>query len=527
MEDALVLPRLIDRLADEAPDRPFLTEAESGRRVTRDEFRDLVNASAAGFRKLRVGRGDRVLLMLPTGLAAIAGWVGIARLTAIEVPVNPQYQGDMLRYIINDADAKVMVVTHECLPQLLDVLDECPALQTVVVVGDVALPTHSRVEFIPYERFLVSGGDVADLPYPRAHDIGAIVYTSGTTGPSKGVLMPWAQMYETAIWLGPSSEMGPDDVLFLPYPFYHVTIKGPVYLTAVLGASVVVRDKISVGSYWDDIRSHGVTFTILLGVMVNMLMQAPQRADDADNPLRRVGVVPRTRNIADFEKRFGVRAGTIFNMTETSVPLVDYDGKTRNPESCGRPRPGCEIRLVDEYDHPVKPGEVGELIVRSDQPWTLNAGYWRKPDATATAWRNGWFHTGDAFRQDENGDFFFVDRFKDAIRRRGENISSMEVEHLVLQNPEVAEVAAIGVPAELGEEDVKIFVVRRTGSALTAERLISDLVDRMPAFMVPRYVEFLDELPKTPTYKIRKVELRTRQTGEAVYDRMTARSSRK
>jgi crotonobetaine/carnitine-CoA ligase len=517
MDEALVLPRLIDRLADQAPDRPFIVEPDPGRTTTRAEFRELVYRSAGGFRALGVKHGDRVLLMLPTSLAAIASWVGVARLVAIEVPVNMQYRGEMLQYIINDSAAQVMVVAADCLPQVLQVADRCPGLKTMVVIGGDESPTHPRLAFVAYADFLAAAGDVSDLRYPAPHDVGAIVYTSGTTGPSKGVLMPWAQMYETAMWLGPSSALGPEDVLYLPYPFYHVTVKCPVYLTAIVGGCVVVRDKISTGSYWDDIRTYGVTFTILLGVMLNMLMQAPEREDDADNPLRLVGVVPRTSAIADFEKRFGVRTGTIFNMTETSVPLVDYDGCTCKLESCGRPRPGYEVRLVDAFDRQVPPGEAGELIVRTDEPWTLNAGYWRKPEATAQAWRNGWFHTGDAFRVDGNGDYFFVDRFKDAIRRRGENISSMEVEQLVLLNPGVAEVAAVGVPAELGEEDVKLFVVRHGGD-LTGEDLIQDLEGRMPAFMVPRFVEFLDELPKTPTYKIRKVELRERHPGRDTYE---------
>ncbi len=227
----------------------------------------------------------------------------------------------------------------------------------------------------------------------------------------------------------------------------------------------------------------------------------------------------------EFARRFGVRIVTGFNMTETSLPPYFPDG-IPDWRACGRLRTGYpwyEVRIVDEFDREVPAGQVGELIVRTGAPWTLNAGYLGKPAATVAAWRNGWFHTGDAFRVDENGHFYFVDRFKDAIRRRGENISSFEVEAIVNDHPAVAESAAVGVPAEAGEDDVQVFVVVREGAQVEPDELIDFLRQRMPRFMLPRYVQILPGLPKTQaTQRVRKHELRALVDPARRWDRESA-----
>jgi crotonobetaine/carnitine-CoA ligase len=244
----------------------------------------------------------------------------------------------------------------------------------------------------------------------------------------------------------------------------------------VLGEGILVtRPKMSVGQFWPDVRRFGCTYGQLLGSMARLLMQPPESAADADNPMQFATMLPMLPDVEEFERRFGIRVGTLFTMTETSTPIVTQGTERHGVASCGRIRPGCEVRLVDELDYEVPDGTIGQLIVRTDEPWTLNAGYWNKPAETAAACRNGWFHTGDAFRRDESGNYYYVDRFKDVIRRRGENISSMEVEGLVASHPGVAEVAAIGVRSELEEEDVMIIVVRVPGSALTAPELMAYL----------------------------------------------------
>jgi crotonobetaine/carnitine-CoA ligase len=257
--------------------------------------------------------------------------------------------------------------------------------------------------------------------------------------------------------------------------------------------------------------------------MAPFLLMQPEAPDDADTPLRHVMMGPLVPQVDEFKARFGVEVGTGYGMTEIGAPFVSDGYTLANPQSCGRLHrgwAGYDVRIVDEHDQPVATGDVGELIVRTDEPWVLNSGYYGMPEATATAWRNGWFHTGDAFKCDEAGNYYFVDRIKDAIRRRGENISSFEVEALVNQHPEVAETAAIGVPSEFTEDDVKVCVIRVAASELSAQDLITWLAPRMPKFMVPRYVEFVDALPKTDaTFRTQKVKLRTDALNDNTWDR--------
>jgi crotonobetaine/carnitine-CoA ligase len=256
-----------------------------------------------------------------------------------------------------------------------------------------------------------------------------------------------------------------------------------------------------------------------MGAMSHFLWAQEPRSDDRDNPLERAIMLPVLPQWRAFEERFGIKVRTCFGMTEASPPFgTGWD--IEDPRSCGRLRAGYAVRIVDEHDFEVPVGEVGELIIRHDEPWTLSQGYFGMPEKTATSWRNGWFHTGDAFRQDKDGNYFFIDRFKDAIRRRGENISSFEVEAHVNTHPDVSESAALAVPSEWSEDEVKIVVVLNNGSELAAKSLASFLTDTMPAFMVPRYIEFVDSLPKTDaTLRVKKNELRVDALNAKTWDR--------
>jgi carnitine-CoA ligase len=255
--------------------------------------------------------------------------------------------------------------------------------------------------------------------------------------------------------------------------------------------------------------------------MTAFLWSQPPQPHDADNPLKRAVMMPVVPHYKEFEARFGLKLTTCYAMTEIG-PVFSAGWDITDPMSCGVVRDGFEVRLVDEHDFEVPDGEVGELIVRHREPWKLNQGYFEMPERTAEAWRNGWFHTGDAFRRDEHGRYYFVDRIKDAIRRRGENISSFEVEALVSAHDGVVECAAIPVPSEWGEDEVKVCVVR-ADARLTAEQLVRDLITTMPRFMVPRYVEFCDSLPKTEaTQRVKKLELRAHPLNARTWDRESA-----
>jgi crotonobetaine/carnitine-CoA ligase len=253
--------------------------------------------------------------------------------------------------------------------------------------------------------------------------------------------------------------------------------------------------------------------------MAKWLLNEPASAADSRHALREAVMVT---DIEAFRARFGIKVHTFYGQTESGNPICRHD-VTDNYRSCGRVRQGFEVRLVDEHDYDVPDGTVGQLLVRTTEPWIMNLGYYGKSDQTVEAWRNGWIHTGDALRRDADGNFYFIDRVRDYLRRRGENISSFEVEAVIGQHPAIAEVAVIGVPSEHGEDEVKAVIVRQAGAALEPGELIAWLIPRMPRFMVPRYVEFVAALPRTvASRQIRKVELRADAVNAQTWDREAA-----
>jgi crotonobetaine/carnitine-CoA ligase len=296
---------------------------------------------------------------------------------------------------------------------------------------------------------------------------------------------------------------------------------GPPFVMLARGASVAIVEQFSTDRFWEVVRTTRSTVVFLLGVMANFLIKRPPSPADRDHGVRLAFMVPFTDDAPAFKERFGIDIYTIFNMTEIASPIVSEANPTKRG-TCGRVRPGVEVRLVDEHDCEVPVGAIGEMLVRSDRPWGMNSGYNKDSAATARAWANGWFHTGDAFRKDEDGYFYFVDRVKDAIRRRGENISSFEVEVEVCAHPDVREAAAIAVPSEYSEDEVMVVVAPVPGRSIDHTALASFLMERMPYFMVPRYIRVLDELPKTPSAKVLKADLRKEGITPDTFDREAA-----
>lgn len=304
-------------------------------------------------------------------------------------------------------------------------------------------------------------------------------------------------------------------------PMFHAGGKQGLYAAALLNVRMVMRERFSVTNYWDDVRAFNVKTVGGFGSMIMMLLAQPPRPDDAENPARAVSMSPIIPQVHEFMERFGIDSvGTAYGMTEIGAPI-----RCTNPpdmQTSGQVQPGFQCKVVDEHGQEVPPGTVGELVVRADEAGMLCAGYFNMPEKTAESWRDGWWHTGDAFMVDENRWFYFKDRIKDAIRRRGENISSFEVEEYVNSHSAVLESAAVAVESELLEDEVKVVVQLKPGQTLTPEELLEYLSPRMPRFMVPRYVEFVEDLPRTPTAKVRKVELRENPLNSATWDRVEA-----
>ena len=507
-----ILPHLIAARASASPEQTFL-HVVGGEEMTYGELHHEALRWASALHGLGVSPGDRVATMLKKSCTPVAVWLGVAWARAIEVSMNLDYRGYMLRYVINHSGAEVLVVQDTYLDRLLELAGELPKLRVVIVVGDEADTGETPWTTIPAQALLESS-QLGEFEGPVHSDIAMMLYTSGTTGPSKGVLIPWAQSHASAtVWNYES-----DTVLYSPFPLFHVTGKTPIYAMALAGGRLVMRDRFSSSEFWNEIRSHDCNAANLMAAPILFLEGQPVRESDADNPLRFVTTGRLPMDPEAFMRRFALKIGTNFNMTEIS-PALASDGETlANNQSCGRVRPGYQCRVVDDHDEPLGPGDVGELVIRADTPWVLMAGYWNMPEQTVTAWRNQWFHTGDLFRHDEDGNFYYVDRLKDAIRRRGENISSFEVEAIVTEHPDVAECAAIAVARDSGDE-VRIVVVLSSEATLSESDLCEYLIPNMPRYMVPRYVEFADSLPKTASLKVQKAVLREQGVTKRTWDR--------
>lgn len=528
LDPRVLAPHAIARFAAETPDVVALTHVD-GASLTYATLDAECRTWADALRRLGAGAGTHVGSMLTNRFEAHRTMVALGWLRAVEVPLNTAYQGAMLRYALATADVTLLVIDASFVDRVLPLLADLPLLRTVVVLGagapalpdgvahDVALRSH--------EDFL-AGHEARSFEGPRYRDIAAIIFTSGTTGPSKGVLVPWASAFQMWSWV-PEDALLPGEGIYSAFQPFHIAGKSVNINVFVRGGRLVMKDKFSATTFLDDVRRFDCKVASIVGPMTAILHAQPRRPDDGDNPLRAVLLGPMIPEMEDFEARFGVRVATCYGMTEIGAPVnTSFD---HGPwQTCGRARadyPWTELRIVDEHDEEVPVGQVGELIVRSREPWALNVGYYNMPEKTAEAWRNGWFHTGDAFRVDEDGNYYFVDRMKDSIRRRGENISSFEVENAVLEHPDVVDCAAIGVPAQYGEDEVKVIVVVQDRNGFDPLGLVTWLDERMPKFMVPRYVEVMDDLPRNETsMRVKKMELRHDGVNASTWDREAHRS---
>jgi crotonobetaine/carnitine-CoA ligase len=519
-----MLPNRIMSHAREHPDQVAVQEI-AGPQWTYTEFADGILRWSRAYAAHGIAPGETVATMLPNGGMAFLAWLGAGWHRAVEVPLNTAYRGHMLRYTLNFSAARLLVISEEYLPQLAEVAGELDHLQDVVLIpaqesgmtGEIDLP----FPIISPTDFLAAGTtDSAqeDTAGPDPHDVACMIYTSGTTGPSKGVLVPWRELYQWPATY-PRDIVAPGEGVYSVFPVFHLSGRNMLSIAVENLARVVVRRVFSVREFWREIIEYGCTSTALLGTMAMLLQQDPEPV--GAHPLRDVFMAPVVPQVDAFRERFGVTVCTGYGLSETGGPIF-FTPRAEASGSCGRLQPDFEVRIVGDHDAQVPPGATGEVIVRAAEPWMMNCGYWQMPQETATAWRNGWFHTGDGMRCDDQGNFFFVDRIKDAIRRRGENISSFEVEGYVNAHPEVAECAAIAVPSPLTEDDVMIVVVRTPSSQLAPGALSDYLDERMPKFMLPRYIRFVEVLPKTPTLRVKKADLRANAVVGEAWDREAA-----
>lgn len=504
---------LIDNLSDEKGSEDFAV-FQDGETWSYAQLRQKVRKLAGGFHDQGVGRGDHVAVWMFDSKEAILTFFAINYLGAVFVPLNTAYKGQVLSHVLNVSDAKVIVAHGQLLERLGEV--DVAQIEKAIAVGEYVLPEAiNGVDFYGVES---TASEPPELDRPiEPWDVQSIIFTSGTTGPSKGVLSSYLHIFTNA---GPETWhfVTGEDRFLINMPIFHIGGMGVIFVMLCRGGSIAVMDGFDTEKFWPFVRESKTTAFFLLGVMTTFLLKQEPSDDDKNHDVRLAFMVPLTETCTEFYERFGIDVYTIFNMTEISSPIVSEPNPTKRG-TCGKKREGVDVRLVDENDCEVAPGEIGEMIVRTDRPWGMNSGYYKNPEATAEAWRNGWFHTGDCFRQDDEGYFYFVDRMKDAMRRRGENISSFEVEAEVVAYPSVREAAAYAVPSDLGEDDVMISVAPVAGKDIDPKDLVEFLGERMPYFMVPRYIRVLDELPKTPSSKVMKHVLRNEGVTSDSWDR--------
>jgi len=514
------LPQMLKHQGRAWDTRPLLSL--DGTDWTHADPAHLAAGRAAALQAAGVKRGDSVALLCGNRPEFLDVFLGCGWLGAVSVPINTAAMGPQIGYFLANSGARLLVIEAAFVERLAHADLAATALREVWVIGTpspgaVAACGGLRCRELP----------AAGEPLPPADlapgDTLALMYTSGTTGPSKGVICPHAQYFWWGLNTAQILDVGRDDVLCTTLPLFHINALNTFAQAALLGCRVVYLPRFSASGFWPAMQASGATVTYLLGAMVPMLLaQPPSDAERAHHV--RVGLGPGVpASAADsFLQRTGVALIEGYGSTETNFVIATTPDATRRGVM-GFVQPGFQARVVDEHDNELPPGEAGELLLRADTPFAFASGYFGMPEKTVEAWRNLWFHSGDRVVRDADGALRFVDRLKDAIRRRGENISSWEVEQVLLAHPAVAGVAVYPVRSELAEDEVMAAVVAKHGAAADADALVAELwawcEPRLPYFAVPRFVELMPDLPRTENGKVQKFKLRERGVGPASRDR--------
>jgi len=493
--------------------------------LTLGDLDDRINKVANGLLALGVKPGDKVAVMLPNCPEFLYTWFGCNKIGAVEVPINVALKGAGLAYQIDQSDCVVLVADTEYLDRLEEIVEGLTSVHHVAYLdrsGTTALPRLQKATTMTFGELL---GHSSKKPDVAVHyrDIATILYTSGTTGVSKGVQMShhyWYDIWAEAVKYARYTD---EDVLYTGLPFFHGNAQGITVGPAILAdAKAVIVERFSASQLWDDCRRWNCTEANYIGGIIPILLKQDPRPDDNDNPLRlMVGAAAPADEWHSFQTRFNTKLLEVYGMTECYCCLASpYDAPRAG--SCGQAITGWDVRIVDDDDNECPPGAPGEFIARSNKMFVGTTGYYKKPEATLDLFQNGWIHTGDLGRMDEDGYFYFLDRKKQAIRRRGENISSFEVEAVVGSHDAVLECCVVGVPSEVGEEEVKAVVVLKAGQQVTEEALIRWCEPRMAYFAIPRYIAIRTSLPKTPSERVEKFKLKAEGITADCWDREKA-----
>jgi len=523
--EADTLPQLLRRRADEKPDAILFNFFDHT--CTYSEFLARAESLARGLIREGVQPGDTVATLLDNSIEPLTAWFGANIAGAIIVPINTELRGTFLKHQLADSGARVLIAESDLISRVVELEKSLPDLQLILHRGERP-GVATAVPLRPLADALIESE--SELPAPRQpSDLTYLIYTSGTTGPSKGCMVSYGYAHHLAAQLAGIADRRADEVFMTFLPFYHQNAAMSAGGTIVVGGTLAVAPRFSVSRFWYQIEQSGARGTTLLGAPVQLLANAP----DNEAMLRCKGQL-RVATGAPFpmvlqkvfHERFGVvRTGpTGYGLTECSMVVSNPSGPGEwpRPDSSGRVNDAFDVRIVDDNDNEVPAGQAGEVIVRPRKPYVMFEGYWRRPEATVSAMRNLWFHTGDIGEFDQDGYFTFKDRKKDYLRRRGENISSQEMEVTFLGHPSITDVAVHSVSSDMGEDEVKVTAVVTAGSTITPQQLCEWSMDKVPYFAVPRYVEFRGDLPRNPLGKVLKHQLRDEGVTDATWDRELA-----
>ena len=517
-----MIAHLLAAQARRTPDAVFLRTQDDG--TTYRQALERSGRLAAGLASIGVLPGEPVVVLMGNSITQVVVWFAVNHLGAVHVPVNPALVGDGLAHPFRVTGARTAVVDADLLPRLDAVAAQLPDLQSVLVLGGTGLePAPGGLTGKLLDLDLVGAQDLPPLP-PAPYDEldpAVMLFTSGTTGVSKACVLSHRYVVSQGRFHAQSLALTGDDVLYSPFPLFHIDAATLTVVAALtVGGTAALGRGYSTSRFWDEVRGFGATVFNFMGATLTMLWKQPPSPRDREHRLRLGWGVPMPEWKAGFEERFGVVLYEVYGLTDAGVPVYDPLEGGHRPGACGRVIAPFELRIADQDGTALPAGRTGEILVRGREPGLTMTEYFGLPEATAHAYRGGWFHTQDLGRLDADGYLTFVGRSGDVIRRRGENISALEVEQAVETHPAVLEAAAIGVPSELTEEDVMVCVVPRPGAAVGAADLVAHLDGRLAAHMIPRYVRFVDHLPRTPTEKVEKFRLRDDAVGPGTWDRL-------
>jgi crotonobetaine/carnitine-CoA ligase len=511
------LKTLLAERAGRLRDRPYLYFRE--RVLTYAEVALLSNQFANAFHGLGVRRGDHVAVMLPNCPEWIASWFGLAKLGAVLVAFNTQWKAEGLEYALRQSDVRCCLLAHEFQGEFSK-SGEHPDLTRVIF--DLS-GGASEIEGVLSLSSILSraSSDEPEGDPPRGSDPLIITYTSGTTGRPKAVVNPHRAYLAAAEDLRDYVDIGSRDIIYSSLPLYHANPQAYCVLAALAAeGAIALAERFSASRFWQDIRAFRATAFSYVGAVLPILLSQPEREEEKDTPARKCFGRGAPKEVHEaVSRRFGLQVCELYGMSETGTwNTINRPGEIR-PGTVGKARESFELKIFDDQDNELPPGRLGEIVVRPRKPFLMFSGYYKMAEETLKDCRNLWFHTGDLGKVDSEGYFYFCGRKKESIRRGGENITPYEIEKVLTGHPAVAEAAAVGVPDRVLEEEIKVYIVFREGQSVGPGVLIDWCAERLPKFMIPRYLEIVPRLPKTPSEKVQKVALKSLGIGPA-WDRL-------